>query len=1465
MSWPLSHEFNEAIQTPAEVFADADLRGGDTVVGATGLPLPRSGNFADVYQVVGADGRNWAVKCFTRPVAGLAERYARVGAALAKAGLPFTVGFDFLAEGIKVGGAWRPVVKMEWVEGLLLNQVVRDNAAKPAVLAALGQVWGRLCKRLRDAGVAHADVQYGNVLLVPGARAGAFGLKLIDYDGMWVPALANTPSGEAGHPSFQHPARAATRAYSPDLDRFPHLAVATALRGLAVGGSPLWEKYDNGDNLLFTEDDFKNPAASAVMADLWKTDAPAVQALVGRLAVACGRPIPQTPWLDQIAPEGEPLPLDDAARREAATALGVALPVAVAVPVPVAMPVAEPEANPFAIDDSAPPEPRRPRSEKRQPAVPNRMPLYIGAGVLALVVLVGGVVGAAVLLSGGKPAETVQKEEPEPPPPEPRGTPKPKPRGPDPVTPKPNDPDPMPMVPVTHPEPAAEPVPLKLRYQVATQRAIDGLPTFDADGKSFALARHLSPWDVTIFDALTGQEVRRVPTLGSKTHRLFSLAGGRIGCQDEVNPQVFEWEVATGNAVTRLFPQPPGPKGAATVSVSPNGRFLAVGVPDPGPGTELPESPLKVYDSTTGRPVVAIAWRLGQALFTADSARVLTVDDTGKFRWFRLTDGQPDGGWDFKLASNGSNARFAAMSADGGVVLYTGPAPGKGRTTHVLDGKTGAVLHSFPEKTYVDHRGWVSDDGRRVALVRNDGEGLGRVFEVLDPRGTLLATAPIPQAQLQGVYGVSWKGKTVVIGQREGGGPRLFVYDLPDAPGAVAVKPPDAPVTPKNPPAVPAVQGRRWSMPTEQMFVHLHVSDGAKVVYAGARGPGGMAALDLATGNPRPEFADFAGAATQYVAPFGEGKVAAWRFVSRTVRVWDEKTGRELAPVEIPDVPPPANVQGIRPFLAVAPDGKSAAFGYDRGGQDREKNLPLALFDLAGSRRVGELTWAGGNVRFTADGKRVLVADYTGKCRWFKTPGGEPDGEFDLDPSRFWKHELHGVSADGAVLAYFGPLGRTGGIGPVSLDGRTGAVLKLFPSAPNNNCVVSVSADGRRIAWTLNNDGASSAVVADPRTGAELARFPVGGPIAHPALSADGTVLVVAAGPIGNVINAYDVPGGAVAVRPPDVPIVPKQPPPPPPDFPELKARWGPVEVKAKLDAPAPFFDDDGKRVVLIGSGAIAAVTFDARTGAAGRELSNPALKGRFHRLFPLDGGKFAFQTETDRELLLWDPALGLPRPRAFTPSARPGVPVMSVSPNGRYLTVGAARGGPAEPLQVTDTTLNKTVPVPWAGGTTAFTADSSRLLVADDAGKVRWHRLPGCAPDGDGWALGAGPGVAPRLVALSADGGVVLFHGRPAGKELTLHLLDGKTGVVTHSFPANRYAAAGGVVAADGKRVGLVRDDGSGAPLAVEVFDAAGAPVVARRLPTSTTAAAVSLEARAVAAYDRSARLTVLDLPAAP
>src|ERR1700678_1048743 len=79
------------------------------------------------------------------------------------------------------------------------------------------QMWAKLTARLRDANFAHADLQHGNVLLVPGDAQNKLGLKLIDYDGMWVPALADSHSGEVGHPNFQHPLRLKDRSYNADV------------------------------------------------------------------------------------------------------------------------------------------------------------------------------------------------------------------------------------------------------------------------------------------------------------------------------------------------------------------------------------------------------------------------------------------------------------------------------------------------------------------------------------------------------------------------------------------------------------------------------------------------------------------------------------------------------------------------------------------------------------------------------------------------------------------------------------------------------------------------------------------------------------------------------------------------------------------------------------------------------------------------------------------------------------------------------------------------------------------------------------------------------------------------------------------------------------------------------------------------------------------------------------------------
>ncbi|HEY7326824.1 MAG TPA: hypothetical protein VH592_04250 [Gemmataceae bacterium] len=307
MSWPLSQDYNEALQNPHSSFSDSELRQGQVVVNALGIPQPCSGNFADVYAVeCPASKTKWAVKCFTREVHGLRERYSEISKYLQQVHLPFTVNFQYLEQGIRIAGRWYPILKMHWVEGLTLNTFVRDMLDKPAMLKKLSRVWVRMARRLREAGLAHCDLQHGNILLVPHSEWSALAVKLIDYDGMWVPALANEPSGEFGHPSYQHPRRFCEKVYNGEIDRFGLLAVYVALRALELGGRQLWERYDTGDNLLFRQADFETPTKSPLFAELLRMKDSKVRELVSKLIDAARLPLEQTPHLADLVTEEKP-------------------------------------------------------------------------------------------------------------------------------------------------------------------------------------------------------------------------------------------------------------------------------------------------------------------------------------------------------------------------------------------------------------------------------------------------------------------------------------------------------------------------------------------------------------------------------------------------------------------------------------------------------------------------------------------------------------------------------------------------------------------------------------------------------------------------------------------------------------------------------------------------------------------------------------------------------------------------------------------------------------------------------------------------------------------------------------------------------------------------------------------------------------------------------------------------------
>ncbi|MDB5309188.1 MAG: hypothetical protein JWO38_3390 [Gemmataceae bacterium] len=1152
MNWPLPQDFNEAVQNPANSFSDPDLKAGRPAIGAQGLPLPRSGNFADVYQVRGPDGRDWAAKCFTRQVFGLGERYAKVAKALAGANLPFGVGFTFLPEGILVRGEWRPVVKMEWVEGFLLNQFVRDNAGRPGTLIAIAQMWGKLCRRLREVGIAHGDLQHGNVLLVPGARPGAFSLKLIDYDGMYTPALANTPSGEAGHPNFQHPARISTRAYSPDLDRFPHLVVATALKALEVCGPAVWDRYDTGDNLLFVEDDFRAPAKSLLMRTLWDSGDPALQALVGRLATACGKPIPRTPWLDQIAPAGQPIPLDAEAARDATAALGLAAPV-VAVPAEVPPAPAEPAATGGAeafagldLDDSEPtppkaaarrvgtrvleletPEParnpgtRRTGTRELEPE-PRKKSRALIIGVVAGVVLLAGAgVGGVLLLGGKKSTETAQAGRPEDPKqdqpnPQPASGSK-QPKDPDPGT--PTRPTPMPVnpggtggedPPNINPAPTPKnPGPLgqldvKKRWTANVPAGVFGHLAFDRDGRGVVVGSSAKSSPVLAFRSEDGARLPGFAGHAGAVHGLVGLDRARIASYDAANPRAATvWDVQTGQSTGQIpfppCPPPAPPPGGGTVGlargfVSPDGRYAATS----GPGTfRLEEEkkvfepgPFRVAEVATGKVVLATDWLDGRVFFTADSSRILLAENGGRFRWFQLPSGQSDGEW-----------RFPGSTL---------PDPQLVNWTIDVSGDGGVILYSGP--TPAKGGGVFALDGRTGKVIRDFGTRCHIRLGAVSPDGRLVAAARkdvppdgVPVVDLVDLVDNRQTAIRLDLGSSSTAvpafspdgralalhqGQKLLMVDIDGRLVAAGPKPKDPVVVPPTQKPDPKP---RDPIELKPRWTFETNENGNPVLAIDPETESvyiGSTVLHLRTGATRPGFEGVGQFSRIEAYPLDRGRVATHGRGDPVIRVWVAKTGRP-APKTPQIAVPPIPGDGLNNSVNLSPNGRYlvvSSFGRYVNGV--RLDAPVQVFDTTTGKPLLKLDWKGGTSHFTTDSSRLLLAETVGRFRWFKLPTGQPDGEWSFEPPvPGFPHQVTGMSGDGRVLGY------TGSGKDRNPQSRGAFVLDgksgqvLFPCPSFANSPVRVSADGRLAAyWRTRTATDDMYEVAVVATGAVVAR-----------------------------------------------------------------------------------------------------------------------------------------------------------------------------------------------------------------------------------------------------------------------------------------------------------------------------------------------------------------------------------------
>jgi WD40 repeat protein len=284
-------DYQEVIQNPGNCFSDATLKTGTPALNMLGLPSPITGGFCSVYKVTAAK-TNWAVRCFLHDISDLRDRYKQISGYLRRHRPKHMVGFEYLTEGIRVRGAWHPVLKMEWVDGDTLDVWIDKHQQDARALRKLSERWIELLKGLEKEHIGHCDLQHGNVLVDK-----SDGFRLIDYDGMYVPPLRGRGSHEKGHPAYQHPQREGTD-FDEQVDHFPALVIQTSL--LAVAESPaLWKKYYEGDNLIFRRSDFDSPDRAPVFQDL-KGLGGGVAEHADALREACKQRLGKTPRLREL-------------------------------------------------------------------------------------------------------------------------------------------------------------------------------------------------------------------------------------------------------------------------------------------------------------------------------------------------------------------------------------------------------------------------------------------------------------------------------------------------------------------------------------------------------------------------------------------------------------------------------------------------------------------------------------------------------------------------------------------------------------------------------------------------------------------------------------------------------------------------------------------------------------------------------------------------------------------------------------------------------------------------------------------------------------------------------------------------------------------------------------------------------------------------------------------------------------
>ena len=292
--WPKQVDFTQALQNPQISLIGDSVKGGQVVQFAPGRPIMWSGSFAAVYKIA-VGGTHSVIRCFTSPVTDQKDRYSRLSDFLRANHLDCLVRFEYLDKGILVRGNPYPLVKMEFVEGENLNKLVartiKEQQNYPEVLRKVADGWRTLNSELRNLEVAHNDLQHGNVIIQNNLE-----LRLVDYDSFFLPDSAGD-SPEGGHANYQHPLRKRSD-YNQHVDNFPALVIYLSL--LALSFYPhLWDD-EKDQQLLFTEQDFKDPSNSECLRELKNSSENRISYLASYLERYCSVPVEHVPNLVRV-------------------------------------------------------------------------------------------------------------------------------------------------------------------------------------------------------------------------------------------------------------------------------------------------------------------------------------------------------------------------------------------------------------------------------------------------------------------------------------------------------------------------------------------------------------------------------------------------------------------------------------------------------------------------------------------------------------------------------------------------------------------------------------------------------------------------------------------------------------------------------------------------------------------------------------------------------------------------------------------------------------------------------------------------------------------------------------------------------------------------------------------------------------------------------------------------------------